>query len=116
MKNAGILRRAHHSAAGLAAAWHAERSFRDHVLLSGVLLAGMTALRPAEWWWAVIVLSIAGGWALELINAALEALADKVHPERDPAIGRVKDMASAAAFVVNCATVVLAAAMVVASF
>ncbi|ANY19995.1 Diacylglycerol kinase [Tsuneonella dongtanensis] len=113
MKNAGILARAGYSIAGLRAAWREERSFRDHVALSMLLLAGMAVLRPDAWWWAVIVLALACGWAFEAMNAALEALCDRLHPARDPAIGRAKDMASAAAFVVNCAAAGLAIAMVV---
>ncbi|MCT2560138.1 diacylglycerol kinase [Tsuneonella sp. YG55] len=106
-----MIRRAGYSLAGLRAAWRSERSFRDHLAASGLLLACMAALQPAGWWWAVIVLAIACGWAFEAMNAAFEALCDCVHPGRSPVIGRAKDMASAAAFIVNCATAVLAMAM-----
>jgi diacylglycerol kinase (ATP) len=40
-----------------------------------------------------------------LLNTAIERLCDRLHPERDPAIGYVKDLGSAA---------VLAAIMIVA--
>ena len=111
MKNAGIVARAGYSIAGLRAAWRGERSFRDHVMLSVLLRAAMAALRPAPFWWAIIALAVACGWAFEAMNAAIEALCDRLHPERDPAIGRAKDLASAAAFTVNCATILLAVAM-----
>lgn len=110
-KNAGILARAGYSVAGLRAAWRGERSFRDHVMLSAVLFAAMAVLRPEAWWWAAIGLAVACGWAFEAMNAAIEALCDRLHPDRDPAIGRAKDMASAAAFTVNCATIALALGM-----
>lgn len=113
MKNAGMIGRAGYSLAGLRAAWRSERSFRDHVVLSALLLASMAVVQPEGWWWAVIAFALACGWAFEVMNAALEALCDHLHPQRDPAIARVKDMASGAAFVVNCATGGLALAMMV---
>ena len=75
----------------------------------------MAMLGPEPWWWATMVLAVACGWAFEAMNAALEALCDRLHPDRDPAIGRAKDMASAAAFIVNCATIALASAMIASS-
>ena len=115
MKNGGVFARARHSVAGLRAVWRGERSFRDHVALSGLLVAAMALLRPEPWWWAVMALAVACGWGFEAMNAALEAVCDRLHPARDPAIGRAKDMASAAAFAVNCATIALAAAMALSS-
>lgn len=115
MKNNRMIARAGYSVAGLRAAWQGERSFRDHVALSSGLMAAMTVLLPEPWWWGVLTLAVACGWGFETMNAAIEALCDRLHPDRDPAIGRAKDMASAAAFVVNCATFGLAAAMVLTS-
>lgn len=105
MKNAGIVRRSRHSLAGLAFAWKAERSFRTHALISAGLFALLAWRGVALHWWAAAVLALALGWALEIVNAALETLCDKLHPGRDPAIGAVKDLASASAFLVNLAGV-----------
>lgn len=49
--------------------------------------------------WVILLLCIGGVIAAELFNSAIEALADKVQPERDPVIGRVKDMAAGAVLV-----------------
>ena len=55
---------------------------------------------------AVVVLVVAG-LAAELMNSALEAALDKVHPDLDPAIGAAKEMASAAAAVINLSAIAL---------
>lgn len=67
-------------------------------------------------WIALFLLSAATGVAFELSNSALEALADRLHPEHHVEIGRAKDMASAAAFVANCFSVILFARIVIGSF
>lgn len=85
-----------HSRAGLAQAWRHEAAFRQELAI-GVPLA------VAAWWLAdsatealalsaVIVLV----WIVELLNSALEALADAVCIESHPLIGRAKDIGSAA--------------------
>lgn len=102
MKNSGILSRARFSLAGLHYAWTNERSFRTQAILSPVVLAIMAWDRPPLLAWLVVLLALATASAMELINAAIEALADRLHPESHPQIGVVKDMASAAAFVLNC--------------
>jgi diacylglycerol kinase (ATP) len=38
-------------------------------------------------------------WSAEAFNTALEELADALHPERDPGIGRAKDVAAAAVLI-----------------
>lgn len=103
MKNGGIVRRTSHSLAGVATAWRRERSFRTHVAGSAVLCAALAWRGVSLDWWAVTLLAIALGWALEIVNAAIETLCDKLHPAHDAAIGAVKDLASASAFVVNLA-------------
>jgi len=49
--------------------------------------------------WLIILLCIGLVVALELINTAIETLADHLHPGRDPHIGLVKDLAAAAVLV-----------------
>ena len=111
MKNTGIMQRAAFSIAGWRRAVGTERSLRAHVALSLAVLLGMAFARPEIVWWAIMLLSIAVGWALELMNAAIERLCDHLHPQHHIVIGEVKDIASAAAFTVNMATGALAAVM-----
>jgi diacylglycerol kinase (ATP) len=55
-------------------------------------------LRPAPVWWALSILSMLLIIAVELLNSALEATVDRLHPERHPSIGTAKDMAAGAVF------------------
>jgi diacylglycerol kinase (ATP) len=66
--------------------------------LAALVLAVPLAFVIAESSWTRLLLIGAVGFVLviELLNTAIEKLADRVSPEIDPQIGRVKDMGSAA--------------------
>jgi diacylglycerol kinase len=49
-----------------------------------------------RWEWLVVILTITLVLALEGMNTALEALADAIHPEHHPLIGKAKDVAAGA--------------------
>ena len=51
--------------------------------------------------WAILLLCIGTVLGVELVNSALETLADRVEPEQDPAIRDTKDIAAAAVLVVS---------------
>lgn len=55
------------------------------------------------------MLCIALVLAAELVNSSLEALADHLHPERHPEIGRVKDMLAGMVLIVSLGAAVIAA-------
>ena len=62
---------------------------------AGVLgLSAWLRLSGPEWCW--IVAAIAMVWVAEAFNTAVEELADALRPERDPGIGRAKDVAAGA--------------------
>jgi diacylglycerol kinase (ATP) len=113
VKNSPIHRRIGYSLSGLREGWRRERSLRTHAACWGAVLLLMAALRPAPIWWGLVPLCFAIGLALELLNGAVEAVLDVLHPAHHPQIGAAKDMASAAAFVANCAAAVLVVAMLV---
>ena len=69
---------------GLLAAARSEEAFRQE--LAALVLAVPLAFLLAEETWK----------RLELLNTAIEKLADRVNHAIDPQIGRVKDMGSAA--------------------
>jgi diacylglycerol kinase (ATP) len=70
-------------------------------------LGAWLGLSRAEWCW--IALAIALVWVAEGLNSALDSLADAVHPERDPRIGRAKDVAAGAVLVAAIASAVIGA-------
>ncbi len=87
-----------YSLQGLCAVWKHEQAFRLEV---GVLLLVL----PAAWWLGrngVARALLIGSWGLvlvvELLNSAVEAVVDRLGPERNELAGRAKDLGSAAVF------------------
>jgi diacylglycerol kinase (ATP) len=72
---------------------------RFHLLatIAVLVLGAWLGLCGGEW--VAVVLSAGLVWTAEALNTAIEQLADAVHPDRSPAIGRLKDIAAAAVFV-----------------
>ena len=89
--------------AGLVQGWHRESSVRLHLLLAVPGVAGVLLTKPRLAWLLAFVVLLVLGLAIELINASLEALLDRLHPAHDAEIGAAKDLGSAAALVVNLA-------------
>jgi len=84
---------------GLAACWRLESSFRLECLLALVLapLGLWLGQTPVER--VLLVASLLAVIAMEVMNSALESVADRFGTERNELIGRAKDMGSAAVFV-----------------
>ncbi|WP_323018440.1 diacylglycerol kinase [Castellaniella sp.] len=85
-----------YSLQGLGAAWRHEAAFRQETLLAAVLI-------PLGLWLGDTAgerLLLAGALVLvlitELINSAIEALADAISTDHHPLLGRAKDIGSAA--------------------
>ena len=91
------------SVAGLRTGWRREASLRLHFSLAAIGLVLIVLVRPPLAWTLGFLILLVLSAAIELLNGAIEALLDRLHPDRDPDIGAAKDMASAAAFVVNVA-------------
>ena len=85
--------------AGLRAAVRSEHNLWLHLLATlVVILAGaMTGLTRGEW--CSIILAISLVWVIELVNTALELLADAVTLEFHPLIKQTKDIGAAAVLV-----------------
>jgi diacylglycerol kinase (ATP) len=81
---------------GLIFAIRSEQAIREEMVglvlsLPLAWLAGATMMRRVELVAAVVLVLI-----VELLNTAIEKLADRLTTDHDPQIGRVKDMGSAA--------------------
>lgn len=116
MKNQPFAERLRFALAGLAATLRSESSFKIHVIAAVAVGAVLVWLRPAPLWWAIAALTVAFVLAAELLNTAIEHLADHLHPELHPRIKLVKDCAAAAVLVASLGAIAVAAAFVVASF
>ena len=113
MKNQSLLRRSGFAVAGLRQAFRSERSLRlQAAALLGISIL-LLILRPGAAWTAVVLLASGAVITAELFNTAIEALADRVQPEPDPAIRIVKDCAAAAVLVSSLAAVAVAIALAV---
>ena len=110
MKNQTLLRRLAFAFAGLRTAWRTEQSFKTHVAAGAAVLGVLIWLEPAPAWWAIGALTVAFVLAAELLNTAVEALADHLHPEQHPAIKAVKDCAAGAVLVASVGALAVAAA------
>ena len=102
-----ILKAGGYSLQGLRAAFRHEAAFRQELLLAAVLIPcafwlGRTALEIA-----VLLLPVGLVLVVELINSAIEALADAISIEHNPLLGRAKDIGSAAVLICLLLTAVV---------
>jgi diacylglycerol kinase (ATP) len=110
MKNQSFARRLVFALTGIRSAWRTESSFKIHVVAAIAVVGVLAWVKPAPLWWAVAALTIAFVLAAELINTAVEGLADHLHPEQHPSIKAVKDCAAGAVLVASLAALAVAAA------
>lgn len=110
-KNLPLWRRAGFALAGLLHGLRTERSVRFEAGALVLVLVALALLRPGPIWWAMVALASAGVLAAELLNTAIETLADHLSPELHPRIRIVKDCAAAAVFVSVLGALAVAAAL-----
>ena len=113
MKNRPFRERIGFALAGWREAFARESSFRTQLGMAGLALAALLVLRPAPVWWGLVGLTSALVLALELVNSAVEAVIDLLHPGIHPSIKLAKDMLAGAVLVMSCAALVVGVAMVV---
>ena len=93
-----------------------ERAVRQEAIVFLVALPLGAALAPSIGWYVAMIGALLGTLAVELLNTAIEKLADRITRERDPAIGMVKDFGSAAVFCMLCLSVLIWAAALAVRF
>lgn len=111
MKNQPFRRRLGFAIAGITTVWRHERSFRAQALAAILTVMSLLLLRPGWLWSAVVLLAVALVLALEMANAALEYLADQLHPGIAPGIAAAKDAAAGAVLIASSGAIVTAALM-----
>lgn len=91
-----VLRAARYSWAGLRAALRHEAAFRQELALGLPMIVVAPFLAPGRWAALAMIASVVCVWVVELLNSAIEALADAISTEHHPLLGRAKDLGSAA--------------------
>lgn len=88
-----------YSFAGLETAWKNELAFRGEVVVAIIMVPLGIWLGRSAVEQALLIASILLILLTELLNSALEAVVDRIGPERHELSKRAKDMGSAAAFI-----------------
>lgn len=103
------LRSFRYAARGIVALIRDEHNARIHLLAAMLAVAFSLWLRISPVEWCIIVILIGAVFALEAVNSAIEALADKISPDFSPLIKKAKDIAAAAVLFMAIAAVIIAA-------
>src|SRR3546814_7144960 len=93
---ARIARALRYSLLGLGAAWRHEAAFRQELLLAVVMIPLGLWLGDGTIEQLVLTCAVVLVLIVELLNSAIEALADAISTETHPLLGRAKDIGSAA--------------------
>jgi diacylglycerol kinase (ATP) len=91
-----ILRATLNTMNGLRSAAASEAAFRQELIVLAISIPLALVVARSVWTWFALVGVLLAILIVELLNTAIEKLADRVTLEHDPLIGRVKDMGSAA--------------------
>jgi diacylglycerol kinase (ATP) len=81
---------------GLLAATRSEAAFRQELVALAVAVPLAFLVATESWKRLALIVAVLLIIAVELINTAIEKLCDQMTTATDPAIGRIKDMGSAA--------------------
>jgi undecaprenol kinase len=98
---------------GLSHALRSEQSLKIQAAALAAAVIALLVLKPGALWWAVVLLASAAVLATELMNTAIEQLADLMSPAEHPQIRIVKDCGAAAVLIASLGALAVAAALVV---
>jgi diacylglycerol kinase (ATP) len=87
---------------GLAHAARTENAFREELVLLALALLVAPFVAPSVGWYVAMIGALPAILAVELLNTAIEKLADHVSPEWRTNIGLIKDCGAAAVFCALC--------------
>ncbi len=85
--------------AGLRKAWRTEHNLWIHTAATISVIVAAILFRVSVIEFAILGMASGFVWMAELFNTAIERLADFISPEKQPAIGLIKDIAAAAVLV-----------------
>jgi len=75
--------------------------------LCAIVLGAILKISQNEWMWIIVAIALV--FSCELMNSAIENLADEVSKDKRPRIGKAKDMAAAAVLIVSVMALLIGA-------
>ena len=91
---------------GLLLAMKSELNLRIHLGAGVLVVIAGCYFKITRMEWAVLVIAVGFVLSLELVNTAIEKLADLVTKNKDPLAGKVKDIAAAAVMIGSMAAAI----------
>lgn len=85
-----------------------EHNFRIHLFATVITTTAGYIFKLNSWEWVSIVFCFGIVLMAEGFNSAIEALANKVSPEKDPLIKQTKDIAAGAVLMVSIMALIIA--------
>lgn len=76
-----------------------QKNFRIHICISLLVFISGFFFRLPKTEWLIIIILMGMVMSVEAINTSIELLSDKIEPEIDERIGKLKDIAAAAVLI-----------------
>jgi diacylglycerol kinase (ATP) len=95
MKISKMLKSFKFALAGMVHLVRFENNAQFHFLATVLVIFAGFWFRIDKTEWVFMIFAMALVWSAEAFNSAIEKLCDKVEPEKDPIIGKIKDMSAA---------------------
>lgn len=92
---------------GIRTVWREEVNFRIEISIGILVVLFGIYLRLLVLEWMIIAACIGAVLAAEILNTAIEDLCNKVEPNTDPVIGKIKDIMGGLVLVVSITSVVI---------
>ena len=86
-----------------------ERNFRVHLIATLITIATGLYLQIDFIEWSIIMICIALVLSAEGFNTAIELICDRITPDNDFLVGKIKDISAAAVLILALASVIVAA-------
>jgi len=116
IKNQPFYKRLGFAMHGIHAALRNEASFRTQCCATVLVLLILVWRRPPPIWWALLLVNCGMVLAAELINSALEAALDLLHPAPHPGVKLAKDCGAGAVLLLSTTAACVFIIFVIATF
>jgi diacylglycerol kinase (ATP) len=96
-----------HALRGITFLFNSQSNARIELIITVIVIIAGILFKISTSEWLVILLCIALVLSLEGINTAIEIFADKLHPDFDKEIGKVKDVAAGAVLIASIVAAII---------